>query len=81
MRENFSFFIRLLSYQRCFFIGELNRDEGPLTALISMLNASSKNQDKRRTLELDEAAFLKLLGANCQALDFHFAENTSQEYR
>ncbi|XP_028398812.1 lysosomal-trafficking regulator-like [Dendronephthya gigantea] len=62
------------------FIGELNRDEGPLTALMSMLNASSKNQDKRRTLELDEAAFLKLLGANCQALDFHFTENTSQEY-
>ncbi len=64
-----------------FLAGELNRDGGPLTAFISMLNASLKNPEKRRTLELDEAAFLHLLGPDCQALDFHFSENTSQNYR
>ena len=62
-------------------LGELHRDEGPLTALISKFNVSSKHEEKRRTLELDDAAFLNLLGANCQALDFHFCQNTTANYR
>ncbi|XP_046848177.1 lysosomal-trafficking regulator-like [Xenia sp. Carnegie-2017] len=62
------------------FIGELHRDEGGLTALISKLHNSSKHSDKRKTVELDEAAFLNLLGANCQALEFRLSEATSQDF-
>lgn len=67
--------------QRFIISGELHRDEGGLTALISKLHNSSKHSDKRKTVELDEAAFLNLLGANCQALEFRLSEATSQDFR